>query len=90
MPEQMIKIDVPEGCKISVSQTNYADFIQVNIYLEEKEPQYIEVREYLMKDGGGRIYHNSTTRDWGNAPADVERSKFFVRWLDQDWRKVEI
>lgn len=90
MPKQTIEIDVPEGRKIRVSQTDYVDFIQVNIYLEKKEPELIEVRDYLFMSKLGHGVMAGVAQRNMESLEEIETDMDFIKWIDKDWRKVEI
>lgn len=91
MAKQTIEIDVPDGCKIGgTSQINYDDAIQVTITLEEEKPEFIEVREFFRRTYDGRLYADSITNGHYCTPDEAEKLTSFIKWIDKDWRKVEI
>lgn len=59
-----------------------------------KEKQFIEVRDYLYKASGDDYWKGSVHK--GKSPKqealvnNVETMEGFIRWLDDDWRKIEI
>lgn len=54
-----------------------------------KEKQFIEVRDYLLKTLNGEIFKATANKKF-NEIKYIEDMNNFVRWLDDDWRKVEI
>ena len=54
-----------------------------------KEKQFIEVRDYLVKTLDGEIFKATANKKF-NDIKHLEGVNNFVRWLDDDWRKVEI
>lgn len=87
MPKQTIEIDVPEGYEIGEIQ-RIGDTHSL-IYFKKKEPEYIEVREFLARAYDGVVVHYSAQKGISNTKS-IEESTSFIRWIDQDWRKVEI
>lgn len=88
MPKQTIEIDVPEGYEIGEIQ-RIGDTHSL-IYFKKKEPKYIEVREYLFIYGDGHILIGTVQKDLGDDAATRESSPHFIRWIDNDWRKIYI
>ena len=67
MPKQTIEIDVPEGYEIdliskpALNPGKEIPHFDITVYLKEKEPEFIEVREYLAKvDDIGICYRVDT------------------------------
>lgn len=95
MTKQTIEIDVPEGYEIdliSKSALNPGKEIphfDITVYLKKKGPEFIEVREYLHRSD---IYvlHNSIQKDLHQKASDIESLPGFIRWIDEDWRKIYI
>lgn len=54
-----------------------------------KEKQFIEVRDYLYEAWAGDFRKRTAHKKFSDIE-DPESAKGFVRWLDDDWRKVEI
>lgn len=54
-----------------------------------KEKQFIEVRDYLYKTVRGKYAKATANKDFDDC-VYIEMSNQFVKWLDDDWRKVEI
>lgn len=58
-----------------------------------KEKQYIEVRDYLYESDDGTIRKATVHKDDRNlASMSIVCNTFngFIRWLDDDWRKVGV
>ena len=94
--KQTIEIDVPEGHEIEsvkLCPEAFGDKSGLNrlaiVKIKKKEPEYIEVREYIFKNDNVAmlgILNKSAIHTTG----DIEEMEGFVSWRDQDWRKVEI
>lgn len=54
-----------------------------------KEKKFIEVRDYLLKTLDGEIFKATANKKFNDIKY-IEDMNTFVRWLDDDWRKVEI
>lgn len=54
-----------------------------------KEKKFIEVRDYLVKTSNGEIFKATANKKFNNIKY-IDDMNNFVRWLDDDWRKVEI
>lgn len=54
---------------------------------EEKEKEFIEVRDYLYRVDGRVIKCSIRSDDVDYMP---ERSGNFIRWLDDDWVRIEV
>lgn len=91
MAKQTIEIDVPEGCEVDylIPLWSYRETQDVRLFFKKKEPEYIEVREYLFTNWDGIARHNSAQKGHSDLLA-IEHSTDFIRWIDKDWRKVEI
>ena len=95
MPKQTIEIDVPEGYEIDFiaksasPQGKEIPYLDITVYFIKKEPEFIEVREYLHRSD---IYvlHNSIQKDLHQKASDIESLPGFIRWIDEDWRKIYI
>lgn len=90
--EQMIKIDVPEGYEVGGKCEYYDSCTKkqwITLYLIKKEPEFIEIRAYLVKTDHDGLVYCSVQKGW-DTPELVAKQESFVKWLDQDWRKVEI
>lgn len=98
MTKQTIEIDVPEGYELVQVNNQYYDIdpmtgeetLELLIAIREKEPEFIEVREYLHKGSNGYILHNSIQKNLHQKAADIEALPHFIKWIDQDWRKIYI
>ena len=92
MPKQQIEIDVPEGYEVERVGTLscYDDKKYKCVYFKPKQPEFIEVREYLVKTVCNRFILESVTKNLTRSPEQAELSPGFLKWLDHDWRKVEI
>lgn len=95
--QQQIKIDVPDDTEVDTSQRlQYAcnpfhkqGYIDIRVYLKGKEPEYIEVRDYLYQDENGD-YEPGVLRIQSTFDENTTESfSGFVRWLGPK-RKVEI
>lgn len=53
-----------------------------------KEPQYIEVRDYLILRGN--TTYKRTLNKGVSTVEEIEKLPVFSRWLDDDWRLIEI
>lgn len=85
--KQMIEIDVPDGRE--VDKITEVCGTGVYILFKKKEPEFIEIRAYLVKtDYDGLVY--CSVQKWWDTPELAAKHESFVKWLDQDWRKVEI
>lgn len=58
-------------------------------YTFEVPRKFIEVRDYLFKTRDGGIFKATANKNF-NDIKHIEDMNNFVRWLDDDWRKVEI
>lgn len=96
MTKQTIEIDVPDEydidnvllCTSLMCDDNRDQFYRVQF--KKKEPEYIEVREFLSKKRDGRLYLDSITNGHHCTPEEAEKLPGFVRWIDDDWRKIYI
>lgn len=91
--KQQIEIDVPDGYEVKLIEVR--PFVtgghgcNLTVAFLKKQPEFIEVREYLMCTVDGRVI-------WGRVvkgvltPENVEGWSHFIKWLDPDWRKVEV
>lgn len=86
--KQTIEIDVLEGYKIGEIQKLANP--GVIIYFEKKEPEFIEVREFLFRSRQGSCVMVGVAQKGFESIEDREADKSFIKWIDQDWRKVEI
>lgn len=91
--KQKIEIDVPDGFEVTDTSCWMAN-MQTNtlilaLPIKKKEPEYIEVREYLITTHGGVTVHHSAQKGISSIKL-IEESTNFTRWIDKDWRKVEI
>lgn len=96
--KQTIEIDVPEGYELVQVNSQYYDIdpmpgeetLELLIAIREKEPKYIDVREYLFTGGAGNILLGTVQKDLKGNAATIESSPHFIRWIDNDWRKIYI
>lgn len=96
MAKQTIEIDVPDGydidnvllCTSLMSDDNRDQFYRVQF--KNKEPEFIEVREFLRKTYDGILHADSITNGHHCTPDEAEKLVSFIKWIDKDWRKVEI
>lgn len=90
MPKQTITINVPDDKEIDwdmVKRNNSETPLSIYvIYFKDRE--YIEVREYLNNSFRG-VLHHSAQKGLSDIKK-IEEGTDFIRWIDQDWRKVEI
>lgn len=93
MPKQMIEIDVPDGYEFNSEfpgTDENGDFAErIIVILKKKEPKFIEVRDYLITTHDGITIHVSAQKGISDIKA-IEEHIDFTRWIDHDWRKVEI
>lgn len=54
-----------------------------------KEKKFIEVRDYLYETRAGDFRKRTVHKKFSDIE-DPESAEGFIRWLDDDWRKVEI
>lgn len=66
------------------------DDFDITVYLKKKEPEYLEVREYLHNGSYGYVLHNSIQKNLHQKASDIESLPHFIKWLDDDWRKIYI
>lgn len=98
MPKQTIEIDVPEGYELVQVNNQYRDTdpvtgeetLELILAIRKKEPEFIEVREYLFTGWAGNILLETIQKDLGDNAATIESSPHFIRWIDNDWRKIYI
>lgn len=98
MTKQTIEIDVPKGYELVGVNNQYCyidpvtdeETLELLIAIRKKEPEFIEVREYLHKGSDGYILHNSIQKNLHQKAADIEALSHFIKWLDEDWRKIYI
>ena len=87
---------MPEGYEIDLVSKSALNpgkeipYFDITVYLKKKEPKFIEVREYLHKGSHGYVLHNSIQKNLGQKAADIEALSHFIKWLDEDWRKIYI
>ena len=56
-----------------------------------REKKFIEVREYVCRDNNGYLCIGLIENSFGfKKPMDIEKMFDFVKWVDQDWRRIEI
>lgn len=98
MHKQTIEIEVPEGEEVDlVLNFSSGDYPALKshalITFKKKEPEFIEVREYLMHRSNGKIALGVVNNEPGSLfddPDQVQTHESFIKWIDKDWRKVEI
>lgn len=92
MAKQTIEIDVPDGCEVDylIPLWSYRETQDVRLFFKKKESEYLEVREFIARKQSGKIYVDSITRWYHCTPEKAEKLPGFVKWVDSDWRKVEI
>ena len=90
--KQTIEIDVPDGYDpvITPFSDTYGNPATVLINFKKKEPEFIDVREYIAKAQCGEFYMDVLNKIQKLTPEEIESCESFVRWIDQTWRKVEI
>ena len=84
MSKQMIEIDVPDGYEVgsSIHLYTYRDTQDIRIFLKKKETESIWVRLCLVSiQGNAQVVAHEKPNP---IPAG------FVRFIDNDWKKVEI
>ena len=98
MTKQTIEIDVPEGYELVQVNNQYHDIDPITseeklkrlLAIKKKEPEYLEVREYLHSGSNGYVLHNSIQKNLHQKASDIESLPGFIRWVDDDWRKIYI
>ena len=93
MPKKLIEIDEPEGYEVeSIGMLNcYDDKKYKCVYFKPKQPEFIEVREYLLRcPFTHRIVPAILKKDDSAIIAELESLSSFYKWIDPDWRRVEI
>lgn len=95
MPKQTIEIDVPDGYELIKPATYIkdcygSDAIIIIAELKKKEPKFIEVRSFLWKDQDGNIHPKILTKMEHDAIGYLEKIELFIKWIDDDWRKVYV
>lgn len=98
--KQTIEIDVPDGMEIfnvHESDVNVTEKIPqyhskiINITFKKKEPEFIEVLEYLAMCGKDLTVGVTIIGcPKHSQPEEIEKYGNFVRWIDKEPRKVEI
>ena len=89
MPKQTIEIDVPEGYEVVDPASHFIDGDCYIMHIKKKEHEFIEVREYFLKcDGIVKKGVINKTDSYG--AENVESLPDFFKWIDEDWRKVDI
>ena len=96
--KQTIEIDVPDGYELVQVNNQYHDIdprtgeemLKLILAIKEKELEFIEVREYLFVYREGRVLLGTVQKDLGDNAATRESSPHFIRWVDDDWRKIYI
>lgn len=101
MTKQTIEIDVPEMYKLGFHNNNCNQYYGIDprtgeemlkliLAIKEKELEFIEVREYLFTGWAGNILLETIQKDLGDNAATIESSPHFIKWIDDDWRKIYI
>lgn len=91
MTKQTIEIDVPDGWEFDSTHTTIFDNEpDVLVFLKKKEPEFIEVREYLYRGVLGQVICSSIQKNLDQEIATIGSSPNFIKWIDQDWRKIYI
>jgi len=98
MTKQTIEIDVPKCYELVQVNNQYRindpvtgeETLELILAIRKKEHEFIEVREYLNKGSNGYILHNSIQKNLHQKAADIESLPGFIKWLDEDWRKIYI
>lgn len=92
--KQQIEIDVPDGFEVDsvVSLCSlYEDEAEdIRVFFKKKQPEFIEVRTYLYKNSTGLVPASICKDERYNNPGKIEGMQDFVKWLDPDWRQVEV
>lgn len=95
--KQTIEIDVPDGYDIDnvllrtslMSDDNRDQFYRVQS--KKKEPEYLEVRDYLAFDYKGIPVKLTLNTDELHLAGAIESDdRVFIRWIDKEPRRVEI
>lgn len=86
--KQMIEIDVPEGYEFAEAQ-RIGDRHSL-IHFKKKEPEFIEVRDYLSKCHDGTLIKMTLNSYEFDIAKGIESQSTFIRWIDNEPRKVEI
>lgn len=97
MTKQTIEIDVPKGYELVQVNNQYRiidpvtgeETLELVLAIRKKEPEFIEVREYLHRSGL-YVLHNSIQKDLHQKASAIESLPGFIRWIDDDWRKIYI
>lgn len=96
MTKQTIEIDVPEGYEIDLISKSALNpgkeipYFDITVYLKKKEPEFIEVREYLYRGVLGQVICSSIQKNLDQEIATIGSSPNFIKWLDEDWRKIYV
>ena len=94
--KQTIEIDVPEGMEFvcfaegSVLSDETGIVQHYTALFKRKEPEFIEVRSCIVRCEGDVLTYRSVQKGFSYTPEHMESSLIFVKWVDKDWRKVEI
>ena len=85
-------LGLPEGYEVgsSIHLCTYRDTQDIRIFLMKKEPEYIEVRDYLALDFRGKPIKMTLNADDFEWSERLESDSDFIRWIDKDPSKVEI
>lgn len=87
--KQTIEIDVPDGYELNVFYHQFCveELGVIEYRFKKKEPEFIEVRDYLCKSVSGNYLIVTKNKlgflDDEKLPPDA------IKWLG-DWRKVQI
>lgn len=93
MPKQAVEIevDIPGGMEVDYF-TQSPGARTAKLHLKEREPEFIEVRDFLIKfgTGTGTIVPGVIVKGYGDSAEQAEADPRFLRWVDKDWRRVYI
>ena len=91
MPKQQIEINVPEGMEVNDIEiiNDLGSTMDIRVHLKKGESKSIEIRDYLCRLVDGRIVAATVTKEFGTVE-QVESNPYFLKWIDHDWRKVEV
>lgn len=97
--KQQIEIDVPDEYDIhTIDESDLQNRLltgepcmTVSILLKKKEPEFIEVRNYLAMCGKNLTVGATVIGcPKHSQPEEIEKYGNFVRWIDKEPRRVEI
>ena len=89
MPKRMIEIDVPEGYEIVEPTSHIIDGDCYIMHIKKIGHEFIEVREYFLKCDG-IVKKGVLNKNEAYGAEDVESHPDFFKWIDVNWRKVDV